>query len=428
MSALRAGPRIVRLLLLVGLLLVLVGVGVWQAYPPILAKRYARRADAALQKQRYAQALTAYQQALRYRPDSPELHLLAARTARRKGDVAAAWEHLHRYRELHPGVTEEQQVEEYLLRATTGEVDEVQRNLMPYVLQPGPLTPLVLETLVRAFMAKYRVELAWRYLQQWLRLEPDNAEALFWLGTWYTQQHKTREAAANYLRVIDVDPERVNARLAYAEILRVDKKFAEMVEQYRAVLELEPRNADAIIGLARADIELGRTAEARELLESLPEDKRAGAEYYWLRGIMEFQADHLKEAEPLLREALARDPRNIDACYNLMLCLHHLGRDEESARMKSRFHQMEADEKRIVELTTAELATHPLDANLRCELGEIYLRLQMAPRALHWFDEALKLDPKCRRAHEQLRDYYDRLGPEAKGRADFHRNQLAATR
>lgn len=428
MSALRAGPRFVRLLLLVGLLLLLVGVGVWQAYPPILATRYARQADAALRKQRYAQALAAYQHALRYRPDNPELHLLAARTARREGDVAAAWEHLHKYRELHPDVTEEQQVEEYLLRATTGEVDEVQHHLLPYVLQPGPLTPLVLETLVRAFMAKYRVELAWRYLQQWLQLEPDNAEALFWLGTWYTQQHDLRNAAINYQRVIELDPQRVNARLAYGEVLRADKKFPEMTEQYRAVLALEPQNASAILGLVRADIELGRTAEARQLLEALPEDKRDGAEYYWLRGIMEFQADHLKEAEPLLREALTRDPRNIDACYNLMLCLHHLGRDEESARMKSRFRQMESDEKRVVELTTTELALHPRDANRRCELGEIYLRMKMAPRALHWFDEALKLDPNCRRAHEQLRDYYDGLGPEAKGRADFHRNQLAGTR
>jgi hypothetical protein len=52
----------------------------------------------------------------------------------------------------------------------------------------------------------------------------------------------------------------------------------------------------------------------------------------------------------------------------------------------------------------------------------------MVPRGLHWLEEALKLDPNCRRAHERLRDYYDALGPEAKDRADFHRHQLAGSR
>jgi tetratricopeptide (TPR) repeat protein len=247
----------------------------------------------------------------------------------------------------------------------------VQRYLLPYVMQPGPLTPLVLETLVRAFMAKYRIELAWQYLRQWLELEPNNAEALFWLGTWYTQQHDLRNAAINYQRVIELDPERVNARLAYGEVLRADKKLAEAAEQYQAVLKLEPQNSVALLGWAQINIELGRAAEAQRLLETLPDDKRDSAEYFWLRGIMEFQADHLAAAEPLLRRALTHDPRNLDACYNLMLCLHHLGREEESARMKSRFEQMEADQKRLVELTRQELAAHPRDANLRCELGEI---------------------------------------------------------
>jgi tetratricopeptide (TPR) repeat protein len=413
-------------ILLAVLLLAVIGFGLWMAARPLLANYYERQAARSLERQRYSQALESYRHALRYRPDSAKLHLLAARTARQAGDYPTAREHLHACRELQHGTSEELQVEWYMLRAQTGEVDEVVKALAPYVIQEGPLTPLVLESLTRGYMGKYRADLAWGYLNRWLELQPTNVAALFWRATWYSQQQNTRESAADCRRALELDPDRTDIRLIYAEILRAEKDFTAVAEQYRAALRSSPENAEAILGLAQAHVELGRMDEARRQLEAMPPDRRDSGEYLSVSGLVELRSDRPEKAEPLLRQSLEKDPRNLDTCYNWMLCLTRLGRDAEAARARARFEQIERDQKRLIELTTKEFRAQPSNAELRCELAEIYARMAMPDRGAHWLHVALKLDPSCRRAHELLRDYFEsRGGPEAAERADFHRRQLA---
>jgi tetratricopeptide (TPR) repeat protein len=416
--------RVVRALL-IGSLLGVIGLGLLAAARPLIADHYQRQAAKALEKQRYPQALAAYEKALRYRPDSAQLYLLAARTARRAGDFTTARKYLQKCRELQHGITEEQQLEGNLLRAQTGEVDEVLNYLAPYAKE-GPNAPLVLEALTRAYMARYRVDLAWGCLARWNELEPTNVEALFWRGIWYSQQQNTRKASEDFRRALELDPERADIHLTYAEILRSEKKFPEAAEQYGSVLQHEPRNADALLGLTQAQIELGRFEDARRQLEAVPAEKRETAEYLWVSGLLELRTDHFDRAEPLLRKALDLDPRNLDACYNLMLCLAGLGREGEAAQMRARFERLEKDQARLIQLTTQEFPAHPTSAELRCELGEIYLRMGLRDRGIHWLHVALNLDPKCRRAHERLRDAYIELGdPAALEKAEFHRRQLA---
>src|SRR5262249_27177277 len=58
-------------------------------------------------------------------PRSPEVHLLAAKAARRSGDLDAAEYHLNRCLKLQSGATEAVQLEFLLLRVQSGEVDEL---------------------------------------------------------------------------------------------------------------------------------------------------------------------------------------------------------------------------------------------------------------------------------------------------------------
>jgi tetratricopeptide (TPR) repeat protein len=79
-----------------GLLLLLVGFGLWLVSWHLLAEYHLRQAARALERQRYRRALEEYREALRYRPASAALHLCAGRTARRAGDIPTAREHLRR--------------------------------------------------------------------------------------------------------------------------------------------------------------------------------------------------------------------------------------------------------------------------------------------------------------------------------------------
>jgi tetratricopeptide (TPR) repeat protein len=172
-------------------------------------------------------------------------------------------------------------------------------------------------------------------------------------------------------------------------------------------------------------LDLGTPELARQPLARMPEaDDTPDALY--VRGLVELRCNRPDKAEPYLRQALASDPGHFDACYNLMLCLNRLGRESEAAALKARFEQIDADQKRLITITTRELNAAPSSAALHCELGEIYLRLGRLERGAHWLRAALRFDPGFRRAHERLRDYYDGLGPEGREKADYHRRQLAA--
>lgn len=428
-SCLTAG-RLIRLrrLALLGLLLVVGGLGLWLLYGHVRAEYHRRRADAALQKQRYSQALAEYREALRFRPDDAALHLLAGRTARQAGELLAARDDLRRCRELQGGVSEEQQVEGYLLRAQSGELDEVYPFLLPYVLDEGPLTPLVLEGLVRAYMGKYRVELAWNCLTRWLRLEPDNAEALFRRGAWYAQQQNIDEAIADFRHALEIDPERFETRLALAEMYVARRRYTDIEEQYRLALRQSPGDSRAILGLAQVCIETGRLAEARSLFDEVPETARQQAEALRLLGMLERYEGHPEKAEAPLRAALKLQPRHVSAWYQLMLCLRQLGREDEARAVRARFEQIEKNEKRLIEITSRGLNDAPRNAALHAELGEIYLSLGVPERGLHWLNAALRLDPDLRRAHEALQRHYESMGEEGKERAEYHRRQLAGVR
>ena len=306
----RKAGRFVLAVVLMGV----IGVGLVAAARPLLANYHERQAATALEKQRYPQALSSYQRAIHYRPDSARLYLLA-RTARRSGNFPLAREYLQKCRELQAGVSEEQQVEGYLLRAQNGEVDEVASYLTPYLIQEGPLTPVVLEGLARAYMGKYRSDVAWGCLARWNELEPNNVEALFRRGLWHAQQQNTRAAAVDFARALEIDPERIDIRLTHAEVIRADKKFTDVAEQYQLVLRQSPQNPDALIGLAQAYVELGRLADAREQLAAVPADKREGAEYLWISGLVELRSDRPGPPSPYSGAAGPR-PRNLDACYN----------------------------------------------------------------------------------------------------------------
>lgn len=413
-----------RRLAIVGLLLLLTGLGLVPVVRYGLAEHHLRQATAAHARQRYRLALAGYEQAIRYRPGSAALHLLAGRTARQAGEGAVARDHLRRCRELQHGVSEEQQLEEYLLRAQTGQVDEVLPSLLPYLHREGPLTPLVLEALVRAYMAKYRPALAWQYLARWSELEPDNVEAAFRRATWFAQQQNIREAIAAFARVLELDPLRTEVRPTYAEILRADRRFREAAEQYRLAVRDAPDDPAALLGLAQAATDLGDLDEARQALAAIPEEQTT-AEVLFTRGVVEMRSGRPEQAEPLLRQALQRDPGHFEACYNLMLCYRRLRRDRDADAMQERFRQIDADTKRLIAITTKELSEAPASVPLHCELGEVYLRLGHPQRGIHWLGKALQLDPTCRRAHERLRDHYERLGPEAADQAAYHRRMLA---
>src|SRR5205823_6137844 len=115
-------------------------------------------------------------------PRDPEAHRLAARAARLTGDLPGCEAHLEEAIRLHGGATEAVQLEYLLLRVQTGRVDEVAPALFDSVDKRHPETPVILETLSRAYMDRLRYQAAFACLSRWIEDNPPTPKPFHWRG------------------------------------------------------------------------------------------------------------------------------------------------------------------------------------------------------------------------------------------------------
>jgi tetratricopeptide (TPR) repeat protein len=405
-------------------LLGLIALGLWMTALHVLAEYHLRQAQQALARQRYRIALTELHQALRFRPHSGALHLLAGRTARQSGNFSLAWEHLHRCRELEKGISAELQLEEFLLRAQTGDVDQVYPYLAAYLVQESPQTPLVLEALSHTYLFTFQFPRASECLERWLQLQPDNVQALFLRGTYYSMNTQTESAIKDFRRVLELDSEHIPARLLLAQSLREGHHYEKAAEEYKIVLRQEPTNFTARLGLATYLVDTRQWAEVRPLVDELYREKPDDAEVLHLKGRLAESDGRLEEAIYLFKAALAANPSSNSVCYHLVQCYQRQGDEESAGKYLDQLDRIEKDQARMLEITGKQAVALATDPALCCELGEVCLRLGIKQRGLHWLHAALRIDPHYRRAHEQLLHYYEARGVTEEKEAHFHRQQL----
>lgn len=418
--------RAIYRVLAIGCLLGLFALGLGMVVCHVLAEYHLRQAQQALTRQRYLPALTELQQALRFRPRSSALHLLVGRTARQCGNFSLAWEHLRRCRELDKGVSTDLQLEELLLRAQSSEVEQVYPYLAVYLFQEGPQTPLVLEALSHAYLFTYQFDRAWACLNRWLELQPDNVQALFLRGTYYSLKAELKSATQDLRRALELDPQHVAARLLLAQVFQENHRYEKAFAEYQIVLQQEPNHFAARVGLASYFAYLKQWTEARSLLLELYREKPDDAEVLHLQGRLAESDGRLQEAVRFLKASLAANPSDNSTCYHLVLCYQRQGDEKSAGEWQDQLERLEKDQARMLDITTKQTEALASDPALCCELGEVCLRLGVKRRGLHWLHAALRLDPRYRRAHEQLLHYYERLGPEGEKEASFHRQQLAS--
>src|SRR5258708_7141026 len=124
------------------LLVLLIGIGLLMLGADLWARHHLRATHAALDKQDYEQAWVHVQKALRGRPRSSDLHLLAARVARQSERMADAQSHLDRCYELQHGISKPLQLERMMLAAQMGKAEIMLEPLYDYVRNDDPASPL----------------------------------------------------------------------------------------------------------------------------------------------------------------------------------------------------------------------------------------------------------------------------------------------
>lgn len=397
------------------LLLALLGV-------PLYAEYQWRAAQAALREDRPGEARTRLETCLWILPKSIKLRLAAARAARLCGKPQEAEEHLSRVMKLQGGASEATQLEFLLMRAQTGEVDEVAAALFALIEKQHPESVVIFETIARAYMHELKYGPAFACLNRWISEQPDCAKAYHWRGWVLERLNKAKPAMGEYLRALELDPKLHAVRLRVAEMHLEDSNPPEAIPHLERLLAEQPGRADVKARLAQCRFLQGRHDEALELFEAAVVEMPNDAALLLHLAKLDLLRKDPARAETWLRRVLKNDPGDTEAHYNLVASLQQQGKREEAAKaaVQHEIKKVQLDKANKLLRDEAERAT--TDPETAQAIGAVLLELGQRRLGLNWLHEALKRDPKHRPTHRLLADYYEREGdPE---RTAAHRGQL----
>lgn len=359
---------------------------------------------------------------LRIWPWSVSTHLLAARAARLDMDFVAAESHLNRCLDLERGATEPVQLEFLLLRAQTGEVDEVTPPLLKCVEENHPESRAILETLARYHMHHLNYKPAYMFLTRWIEQFPSDAKPHHWRGWVQERLNNHKRAMEDYLRALELDEDLTPVRLRVAEILIEDKQPLEALTHLERLQRQFPDRADIKARLGQCRFLQGENEQARQLLEAAVQKMPSDSPLLLHLGKLDLQEGRAVEAEGWLRRVLEIDPTDSEAHYALVSALQLQGRTQEAQRALEASEKAKALLERLNRLLKDEAEHSSITAEVPSEIGTLLLSAGKEPLALHWLYEALRRDPVHQATHQALAEYFESKGEAEK--AAVHRRAL----
>jgi len=375
--------------------------------PQAYAAYHLRAGRTAVEHYHSALARSHLDACLRIWPANESAHVLAARAARRTGDYDAAERYLRDAPRPDDKPSPDVVLEWALLTAVKGDLLEVEEFLRARALKDPATAPLVWEALAEGNTRMYGARAAVDILDHWLAADPDNPRAHFLRGNVHRQGNASK-SIADYHRAVELDPDNDEARWWLAVELQEAGQFHEtlpLLEQLRA---RGWPDRDLRVRIAHALDRVGRTPEARDLLDAVLADNPDAGFALRVRGQLELTAGDLPAAEKWLREAVRVLPHDYRTRYALAQCLQHESKTEEAGEVQSVAEQLKARSEQLAELRTRKMPVRPHDPALHCEMGVLLDLLGYTDMAEKWLYSALHEDPDYRPAHAALADFYDR--------------------
>src|SRR6266851_1023977 len=165
--------------------------------------------------------------------------------------------------------------------------------------------------------------------------DPNNPDGWVNIGRAAVQEGDMERARTVLERALALAPDLARSNFFYAKVLRADGNYEAAAQRLRKVIAQYPRDRVALNDLGR---------------------------------ILFLQRKYA-EAVPVLNSALAVDPEDLQAHYNLMLCYNGLGDEKQAKEHQARYLRFKADESSQA-ITGPYRQLHPEDNNERQAVHE----------------------------------------------------------
>jgi Tfp pilus assembly protein PilF len=315
------------------------------------------------------------------------------------GNYADAEKHLRECKNIQ-GMTSRIQLEWVLLRALQGELTNLETKLWEQTKKEDANAALIWETLALGYLREFRFQGAAHCLDKLLEQDPDNLRALDWRSWVYEQLGNKEGLPEDCQRALRLCPQlwKVRLRLAWFYVAEKDPQAAS--EHIHILQQTRPDDFDFRLLLARWQILQGQTTEARQTLDALLADHPDNASIgIVLSYLGKLETDPI-QAERFFRRALKKDHLLQEALYGLILCLERQKQSQEAKQLRARYEKNEKDYRRLKgSFESLEKFVSP--ENL-IQIGEIYSEMELPDHARKFFLKVLQLDPRNRRALEQI--------------------------
>ncbi|HEV3143675.1 MAG TPA: tetratricopeptide repeat protein, partial [Gemmataceae bacterium] len=276
-------------------------------------------------------------------PNNAEALLLAARTARREGVTEAAEQFLAQYERVRGSGDEQLLLERVLLEVQKGRLESVQAYCSRLIDERHRFAPLILEAIVQYFVRVFRLQDAEIALKKWREIDRNDPQAIYYQALCCELKDQNSEAREYLWQVLELDPQRDDARFRLAGLLIDAHEEATALPQLEHLRRLHPERTPILVELARCYTVLAQYENAEAVLSEALAREPNNREALAARGKLYMQWERVEEAEDYLRRAVELEPGNYSTRYQFFLCLSKLKKTDEADKTRARLETMEAD-------------------------------------------------------------------------------------
>lgn len=346
--------------------------------------------------------------------------LILARANRRAREIDTSVEYLKKLHQI-TGPSEDLQREQWLVEAQVGDISNLEQNLADMMIDPKGNAQDICETFVNSCILNYRFPEALQVLELWQADFPDDPLPHYYRGRILEHKGSWDGAEEEFTAALKIAPDNIPAAYNLARVKLSQNKVDQALENYQICTQHQKGHTAALVGIARClrmkqNIDAARPIlqEAQEIPEKqrLKDYRDVGDPAHVARnavllelGQLELSSGNYKQAASYLQKSVELNSKDRKSRLALANAYRGLG---ELEKAEQQIQIVEKNQKAIKRLDECfDLLQKDLkNADLRAEIGQIFLEHVSENQGIVWLKNALYYDPNHRQAKQALEKYY----------------------